>query len=105
MQKYEQKKKKVGTHEGPKVLNKKRWAHVGSYIYKKKKRKMIAMSQNKKLRERSYLQKYSSPYSSSSLTFHTHAHFDLRVWHFSPWILDLTLQYMQYKYVILFIPI
>jgi hypothetical protein len=31
--------------------------------------------------------------------FHTHAHLDLRVWHFSPWILVLTLQYMQCEYV------
>ena len=30
---------------------------------------------------------------------HTYAHLDLRVWHFSPWILVLTLQYMQCKYV------
>jgi hypothetical protein len=53
------------------------------------------MSQNKRIREKSYLQKeYSSPYSFSSHTFHTHAHLDLRVWHFSPWMLDLTLQYM-----------
>ena len=36
--------------------------------------------------------------------FHTHAHLDLKVWHFSPWILVLTLQYMQYKYVFIFIP-
>ena len=35
---------------------------------------------------------------------HTHAHINLRVWHFSPWILVLTLQYMQCKYVLIFIP-
>ena len=35
---------------------------------------------------------------------HTHAHLDLRVWHLSPWILVLTLQYMQCKYVFIFIP-
>jgi hypothetical protein len=58
-----------------------------------------------KVRERSYLQKeYSSPYSFSSHTFHTHAHLDLRVRHFSFLIIDLTLQYMQYKYAALFIP-
>ena len=35
--------------------------------------------------------------------FHTHAHLDLRVWHFSPWILILTLQCIQWKYVFIFI--
>ena len=56
------------------------------------------MSQNK-VRERSYLQKeYIHTF------FHTHARLDLGVWHFSPWILYLTLQHMQYKYAILFIP-
>jgi hypothetical protein len=58
------------------------------------------MSQNKKL-ERDHIYKriivlvYHFPHT---------AHLDLRVWHFSPWILDLTLQYMQRKYAILFIP-
>ena len=33
-----------------------------------------------------------------------HAYLDLRVWHFSSWILVLTLQYMQCKYVLTFIP-
>ena len=40
----------------------------------------------------------------ATIYIHTHAHLDLRVWHFSPWILVLTLQYMQYKYILIFIP-
>ena len=36
--------------------------------------------------------------------FHTHAHLDLRVWHFSPWILVLTLQYIQCKNVCMIHP-
>ena len=48
------KKKKIGTHEGPKVLNKKD-EHMKAH---KKKKIMIAMSQNKKL-ERDYTYKRS----------------------------------------------
>ena len=63
--------------------------------------KMITMSQNNKL-EREII-------SNIGVFFmyhvHTHAHLDLRVWHFSPWIPDLTLQHIQYKYATLFIPI
>jgi len=36
--------------------------------------------------------------------FHTHAHLDLGLWHFSPWIFVLTLQHTQCKYAIMFIP-
>jgi hypothetical protein len=33
-------------------------------------------------------------------TFHTHAHLDLIVWHFSLWIHCLTLQYIHCKYAL-----
>jgi hypothetical protein len=36
--------------------------------------------------------------------FHSDSFLDLRVWHFSSWILVLTLQYMQCKFVFMFIP-
>jgi hypothetical protein len=35
--------------------------------------------------------------------FYTYAHLDLRLWHFSPWIRALTLQYMQCIYATSFI--
>ena len=48
------KKKKIRTHEGPKVLKK---IHEHMKAHKNKKNEMIAMSQNKKARERSLIQK------------------------------------------------
>ena len=40
----------------------------------------------------------------SIIIFHTLAHLDLGLWHSSPWIHVLTLQYMQCKYALLFVP-
>jgi hypothetical protein len=106
MQKYKKivdtwrsKKKKIGTHEGSKVLKKmSKWR----LIYKK----IIKMNDShvswQKV-ERDYIYKRSIVLVLVHI-FHTHAHLDLRVWHFSPRILDLTLQYMQYKYDASFIP-
>ena len=63
MQKYEKKfghmkvqeEKKIGTNESPKVLKEKKVEHTKAH---KKKRMMIAMSQNKKL-ERDHIYKSS----------------------------------------------
>ena len=82
------------------VQKKKNDEHMKAHILKRKK-KDSHVSKTISCRERSCLQK---EYSFSLPFFHTHAHLDLRVWHFSLWILDLTLQHMQYKYAILFIP-
>jgi len=80
-------KEKIWTHEGPSTKRKKNDEHMKAHVLKKKKRDHIY--------KRSIVLVY---------LFHTHAHLDLRVWHFSPWILDLTLQHMQYKYAILYTP-
>jgi hypothetical protein len=86
--------KKIWTHEGPSEKRKK-WAHEGSGIEKRSHVLKI------KVRERSFmLRSILKVYH----LFHTHAHIDLWVWHFSPWIQDLTLQYMQCKYAFISFP-
>ena len=62
-----QKEKKIGTHEGPKVLNKKD-EHMKAH---KKKKIMIAMSQNKKL-ERDHSYKRSKYRFKNVLSTHLH---------------------------------
>ena len=60
------KKKKIGTHEGPKVLKK---IHEHMKAHKNKKNEMIAMSQKWKARERSLIRK---EYSKDLEMFYPH---------------------------------
>jgi hypothetical protein len=57
-----------------------------------------------KFQTRETCYKEHSRIKTVTIYIHRHAHLDLRIWHFSPKILILTLQYMQCKYVLTFIP-
>ena len=80
---------------------KKRW-HAKKHDPKKREKKGAIMSQKKetgKIRERKDITLRSKPYPSIHPLIHLHLLIEI-AWLVSPWIISLTLQYMECKYAL-----